>query len=142
MSLINVSLMQLFVFFLWFKKIFYAFDYVVSSYIFSIRFVKGFDFILLIRIFFVIIKGVLATYAKFDDVIRDKSGVLFIGNCTYVRFNYAINVYVFVNTLVILHLIKTLTSTISINIDILLLHWYSLWSLKKRCSVIRYIFCF
>ena len=64
-----------------------------------------------------IVKCVLATFAKFDDVIRDKCGFLFLVKRVYVRFNYAINGDAFVSILVILHLIKALNSS-----NILLLH--------------------
>lgn len=63
--------------------------------------------------FFIIIGSAFATYAKSDDVMRNKCDVLFLIKCIYVPFNYAMNIYMFVNTLFILHLRRKLSSSIA-----------------------------
>lgn len=85
-------------------------------------------------------KPLLAGYTKFDEVTRDKCGVLFLVKHIYMRFKCALNIYVFVNASVIFHRIRALNRSIttSININTALLYWYILRSSNRR--VVRYIY--
>ena len=62
--------------------------------------------IIIIITIIIIIESALSTYAKFDDVMREKYVVLFLVKHVCLLLNYTMNIYVFVNILVILHLLR------------------------------------